>query len=146
MSDVPLIVVRMTTVLDLRTRPFDTSANGAVPAFLHMKVSRGTVKVGVSREDATEFLNSNPFQGGVAVMSLSSWAGTSKREMDTAEALSVLRQLFDGEVLPLLRIATMGAGALYVLGLTVGDSFVGPTPLQDAVLRHQLNCAPLLPA
>lgn len=136
----------MTTLADLRRRPFDVDANAAAPVFAHVRVPGGTVQVGVSREDAAPFLGSNLFSGGVTVMSLSGWEGREKRPIEPAEVMAVIHHVFGPETLRHLRTARMGGGAVYVLGLVSEDGFCSPTPLQDAALSRQLDCAPLVPA
>lgn len=135
----------MTTLADLRRRPFDVTANAAAPVFTHVRVPGGTVQVGVSREDAAPFLGSNLFSGGIAVMSLSGWAGREKRPTGLAEVLAVIHHVFGPEALRHLRTARMGGGAVYVLGLVRETGFCSPTPLQDAALSRQLDCSPLMP-
>jgi hypothetical protein len=119
----------MCTLAEVRSRPFDAAAVGQQPAMVHVRTPYGTVKVGISREDA----------------SLSGWSGTDKRDFELAEGLAVLHQLLGPTVLPMLRAVTLGGGAMYFIGLVRGASFVAPTMLQDTVLARRLDARVIIP-
>jgi hypothetical protein len=135
----------MCTLAEVRSRPFDAAAVGQQPAMIHVRTPYGTVKVGISREDASDYVESNLFDVGLAVISLSGWSGTDKRDFELAEGLAVLHQLLGPTVLPMLRAVTLGGGAMYFIGLVRGASFVAPTMLQDAVLARRLDARVIIP-
>jgi hypothetical protein len=136
----------MTTLAQVKARPFDAAATGELPAMVHVRTPQGTIKVGVSREDASDYIESGLFDMGLAVISLSGWSGTSKRQIEMAEVLPVLNQVFGPAVVPLLRSVILGGGALYFVGLVQGRSFVAPTLLQDTVLTRRLRARPIAAA
>lgn len=73
----------MHTIDDIRTRPFAPHMNGEQPAIIDVRTHYGTARVGVSREDAAEFLHSTLFTGGLVVVSVSAWSDdANKRPAD----------------------------------------------------------------
>lgn len=136
----------MHTVEEVRSRPFEPAMNGAPPAMINLQTPSGTTKVGVSREDAAEMIESNLFSGGIVTISVSAWtASGAKREPDYAEVLATLHQVYGPASLPKLRRVILGGGAIYFFGLVDDADFVSPTPLQDATLARRYDAVPALP-
>lgn len=135
----------MDTVSTVRARPFDPTMDGALPATTTVRLPSGTAKLGVSREDAREFIESDLFTCGLAIISVSSWNDDrSKRPADYPEVLAALHQVFGADVLPKLRRVVFGGGAVYFVGLVEGSAFVTPTLLQDAALAKRYQAVPAM--
>lgn len=136
----------MNALEEVRSRPFDTGADGADAVLVDVRTPVGFARVGVSRLDAVEALESALFSGGVAIISVSGWEMTlTKRPIEYAECLAVLHQVFGGDVLPKLRRVSLGGGAIYFMGLVSEDKFIAPTPMQDAALARNHEAVPALP-
>ncbi len=136
----------MHAIDDIRARPFTPQMNGERPAFIDVRTPYGTARVGVSREDAAEFLESTLFTGGLVVVSVSAWGDdAAKRPADYAEVLATLHQVFGPDVLPKLRRVVLGGGAVYFMGMVDDSDFVAPTMLQDAALARRFDAEPALP-
>lgn len=106
----------------------------------------GSAKLGVSRENARDFIESDLFTGGLAIISVSSWSDDrAKRPADSPAVLATLHRVFGEGALPKLRRVVFGGGAVYFVGLVEGSAFVPPTLLQDAALAKRYQAVPAIP-
>lgn len=117
--------------------------NDVEPAFAHISTGEGSIKVGVSRLDAPGSLESTLFSGALVIISFSGWtSGRDRRSVDIHEIARAVTRLYGPDTLAKLRRATLGGGAVYLVGLAVDGAFSAPTMLQDAALARAFDARP----